>query len=228
MNERVLISRTFLEDLKFLLARPETKIGARYVLISAIENALQAANSEQLTSASEPEEGYCACALVSGFPVECYQPTDALIAKSAPAEPISREAVGWLCTHSDGRKRIELPGSVYDQDAGWGASRVPLYTAPPSPDAECERLLDLLADWSSHFTGPKVIGGPLSSLRERTDAALLNGGRSCIRHIPRRKRSMANNEFRSTGRTVRRAAQFLQQALAKQGDWVTMSLSMWI
>lgn len=121
---------------------------------------------------SEPEEGYCACALVSGFPVECYQPTDALIAKSAPAEPISREAVGWLCTHSDGRKRIELPGSVYDQDAGWGASRVPLYTAPPSPEAECERLLDLLADWSSHFTGPKVIGGPLSSLRERTDAAL--------------------------------------------------------
>ena len=53
MNDRVLISRTFLEDLKFLLARPETKIGARYVLISAIENALQAANSEQLTSASE-------------------------------------------------------------------------------------------------------------------------------------------------------------------------------
>ena len=36
---------------------------------------------------SEPEEGYCACAFVSGFPVECYQPTDALIAKSAPAEP---------------------------------------------------------------------------------------------------------------------------------------------
>lgn len=45
-------------------------------------------------------------------------------------------------------------------------------------EAKCERLLDLLADWSSHFTGPKVIGGPLSSLRERTDAALLNGGRS--------------------------------------------------
>ena len=45
-------------------------------------------------------------------------------------------------------------------------------------EQECERLLDLLADWSSHFTGPKVIGGPLSSLRERTDAALLNGGRS--------------------------------------------------
>ena len=89
----------------------------------------------------EPEEGYCACALVSGFPVECYQPTDALIAKSAPAEPISREAVGWLCTHSDGRKRIELPGSVYDQDAGWGASRVPLYTATPSPDAELVELL---------------------------------------------------------------------------------------
>lgn len=44
-------------------------------------------------------------------------------------------------------------------------------------EAECKRLLDLLADWSSHFTGPKVIGGPLSSLRERTDAALLNGGR---------------------------------------------------
>lgn len=35
----------------------------------------------------EPEEGYCACAFESGFPVECYQPTDALIAKSAPAEP---------------------------------------------------------------------------------------------------------------------------------------------
>ena len=44
-------------------------------------------------------------------------------------------------------------------------------------EQECEQLLDLLADWSSHFTGPKVIGGPLSSLRERTDAALLNGGR---------------------------------------------------
>ena len=43
---------------------------------------------------------------------------------------------------------------------------------------QVEGLLDLLADWSSHFTGPKVIGGPLSSLRERTDAALLNGGRS--------------------------------------------------
>lgn len=39
-------------------------------------------------------------------------------------------------------------------------------------EKECERLLELLADWSSHFTGPKVIGGPLSSLRERTDAAL--------------------------------------------------------
>lgn len=35
----------------------------------------------------EPEDGYCACAFESGFPVECYQPTDALIAKSAPAEP---------------------------------------------------------------------------------------------------------------------------------------------
>lgn len=44
-------------------------------------------------------------------------------------------------------------------------------------EQECERLRDLLADWSSHFTGPKVIGGPLSSLRERTDAALLNRGR---------------------------------------------------
>ena len=37
---------------------------------------------------------------------------------------------------------------------------------------QVEGLRDLLADWSSHFTGPKVIGGPLSSLRERTDAAL--------------------------------------------------------
>ena len=45
-------------------------------------------------------------------------------------------------------------------------------------EQECERLRDLLADWSSHFTGPKVIGGPLSSLRERTEEALLNGGRS--------------------------------------------------
>ena len=45
-------------------------------------------------------------------------------------------------------------------------------------EQECEQLLDLLADWSSHFTGPKVIGGPLSSLRERTDAVLLNSGRS--------------------------------------------------
>lgn len=39
-------------------------------------------------------------------------------------------------------------------------------------EQECERLRDLLADWSSHFTGPKVIGGPLSSLRERTEEAL--------------------------------------------------------
>lgn len=37
---------------------------------------------------------------------------------------------------------------------------------------QVERLRDLLADWSSHFTGPKVIGGPLSSLRERTEEAL--------------------------------------------------------
>lgn len=39
-------------------------------------------------------------------------------------------------------------------------------------EQECGRLRDLLADWSSHFNGPKVIAGPLSSLRERTDAAL--------------------------------------------------------
>ena len=37
---------------------------------------------------------------------------------------------------------------------------------------QVEGLRDLLADWSSHFTGPKVIGGPLSSLRERTEEAL--------------------------------------------------------
>lgn len=51
-------------------------------------------------------------------------------------------------------------------------------THPADQVAECERLRDLLADWASHFTGPKVIGGPLSSLRERTEEALLNGGRS--------------------------------------------------
>lgn len=37
---------------------------------------------------------------------------------------------------------------------------------------QVDGLRDLLVDWSSHFTGPKEIGGPLSSLRERTDAAL--------------------------------------------------------
>ena len=37
---------------------------------------------------------------------------------------------------------------------------------------QVEWLRDLLADWSSHFTGPKLIGGPLSSLRERTEETL--------------------------------------------------------
>ena len=37
---------------------------------------------------------------------------------------------------------------------------------------QVEGLRDLLADWSSHFTGPKLIGGPLSSLRERTEETL--------------------------------------------------------
>lgn len=37
---------------------------------------------------------------------------------------------------------------------------------------QVEALRELLADWAAHFTGPKVIGGPLSTLRERTDAAL--------------------------------------------------------
>ena len=87
------------------------------------------------------------------------------IAKSAPAEPISREAVGWLCTHSDGRKRIELPGSVYDQDAGWGASRVPLYTAPPSPDAELVELLRESADYLRGLSLP-------APLVKRIDAKL--------------------------------------------------------
>lgn len=37
---------------------------------------------------------------------------------------------------------------------------------------QVEALRELLTDWAAHFTGPKVIGGPLSTLRERTDAAL--------------------------------------------------------
>lgn len=64
------------------------------------------------------------------------------------------------------------------EDTGFGVMYV-LAADYARLEQECERLRDLLADWSSHFTGPKVIGGPLSSLRERTDAALLNGGRSC-------------------------------------------------
>jgi hypothetical protein len=56
--------------------------------------------------------------------------------KPAPTEVAQGEAVAWLCTHFDGRRRVELPGLLYDQDAGWGASRVPLYTAPPSPDLQ--------------------------------------------------------------------------------------------
>lgn len=86
------------------------------------------------------------------------------------------EAVAWRVTGGDGL-------TVTAQYPAWAETDclltiTPLYTHPADQVAECERLLDLLADWSSHFTGPKVIGGPLSSLRERTDAALLNGGRS--------------------------------------------------
>jgi hypothetical protein len=38
------------------------------------------------------------------------------------------EPVAWLAEHFDGRKRVEIVGFVYDQDAGWGHKRIPLYT----------------------------------------------------------------------------------------------------
>ena len=38
------------------------------------------------------------------------------------------EVVGVLHTHTDGRQRVQFPGRLYDQDAGWGASIEPLIT----------------------------------------------------------------------------------------------------
>lgn len=49
--------------------------------------------------------------------------------------PVKDEPVAWLCTHHDGRTRVEVKGGVYDQDAGWGASRKPLYLHPPAAQA---------------------------------------------------------------------------------------------
>lgn len=40
MNSQVLIDREFLQELKFLLVQPGTKIDARYLLISGIDRAL--------------------------------------------------------------------------------------------------------------------------------------------------------------------------------------------
>ena len=38
------------------------------------------------------------------------------------------EVAGVLHTHTDGRQRVQFPGRLYDQDAGWGASIEPLIT----------------------------------------------------------------------------------------------------
>lgn len=101
----------------------------------------------------EPEEGYCACAFESGFPVECYQPTDALIAKSAPAEPVSREAVevvGYMsCDGLDNGlirrtsyKTYTVPVMTVAQH-----NRIMAALSPPSPDAELVELLQDASQW---------------------------------------------------------------------------------
>ena len=73
-----------------------------------------------------------------------YDFIDAALAKP----PVKDEPVAWLCTHHDGRTRVEVKGGVYDQDAGWGASRKPLYLHPPAAQASscsnCERCQESL------------------------------------------------------------------------------------
>ena len=73
-------------------------------------------------------------------------------------------------------KQFHLREGTLVEGKSLGCLNVYLATDYAALEAECKRLLDLLADWSSHFTGPKVIGGPLSSLRERTDASITDGG----------------------------------------------------
>ena len=51
------------------------------------------------------------------------------ILAAAPKADV-QEPVASLHTHFDGRKRVQFPGGVYDQDAGWGAHVEPLYAAP--------------------------------------------------------------------------------------------------
>jgi hypothetical protein len=46
------------------------------------------------------------------------------------------EPIAWLAEHFDGRKRVEIVGFIYDQDAGWGHKRIPLYTKETLKSAE--------------------------------------------------------------------------------------------
>lgn len=60
-------------------------------------------------------------------------------ANSAPAEPVSREAVAWRVT---GRGGITVTGQYPEwAEADCLLTITPLYTAPPSPDAELVELL---------------------------------------------------------------------------------------
>ena len=79
---------------------------------------------------------------------------------------------GMFVMHSD-YARLEqecerLSNELNNMRISWGL----MQSEREAALKQVEGLRDLLADWSSHFTGPKVIGGPLSSLRERTEEAL--------------------------------------------------------
>ncbi len=63
---------------------------------------------------------------------------------AAPKAEHVQEPVASLHTHFDGRKRVQFPDGVYDQDAGWGAHVVPLYAAPQPSDDVAKELVELL------------------------------------------------------------------------------------
>ena len=103
-------------------------------------------------------------------PVKRYDPNYSAI---SPADDLAVEADdGMFVMHAD-YARLEqecerLSNELNNMRISWGL----MQSERDAALKQVEGLRDLLADWSSHFTGPKVIGGPLSSLRERTDAAL--------------------------------------------------------
>jgi len=121
----------------------------------------------------EPEEGYCACAFESGFPVECYQTTDALIAKPAPAEVAQGEAVlfsQFLTAVMDaaGLVRHGRQSKELSEYLGKECIRLRLMnslSAPPSPDAE---LVELLRDAADYLRGLSLP----AQLVKRIDAKL--------------------------------------------------------